>query len=183
MKDSGNKLFCSSSAASTIAAVILAALLTAADQLSKIRAASALSSGPYVLIPGVFEFRYLENHGMAFSLLQNQMLFFYVGTVLFFAAAVFFWFRLPSGRKMRPLRILLIFLAAGGIGNFIDRVNFRYVRDFLYFSLIDFPIFNVADIYVTVSAFVLAFLMFFYYKDEDFDGIFRKKKERKEASE
>ena len=44
--------------------------------------------------------------------------------------------------------------------------------DFFYFKLIDFPVFNVADIYVTVGAFLLAFLLLFYYKEEDLDRIF-----------
>ena len=167
-------MFSSPSAAHSAAAVLLTAFLTVLDQFTKSRAHAALMDGPYVVLPGIFELRYLENHGMAFSLMQNQMAFFYVGTVLFFIAALFFWFRLPKGNRMVPLRVILIFLIAGGIGNFIDRIRFRYVRDFLYFSLIDFPIFNVADVYVSVSAVVLAALIFFYYKDEDFDGIFSK---------
>ena len=62
---------------------------------------------------------------------------------------------------------MLIFIAAGAAGNLYDRITLKYVRDFIYFSLIDFPVFNVADIYVTCSVFVLAFLIFFYYKEED----------------
>ncbi len=176
MKDTKSRVSGSPPVFGTAAAALLVCLLVFADQITKTFAVRSLSSGPYVLIPGVFEFRYLENRGMAFSLLQNKMAFFYIGTVLFFAAAVFFWFRLPSGKKMRPLRILIIFLVAGGIGNFIDRVRFQYVRDFLYFSLIDFPIFNVADMYVTAAAVILVILILFYYKDEDFNGIFPEKK-------
>ncbi len=48
-----------------------------------------------------------------------------------------------------PLRICAVFILAGAFGNMIDRVIRHYVVDFFYFSLIDFPIFNVADIYVT----------------------------------
>ena len=69
-------------------------------------------------------------------------------------------------------------LFAGGIGNFIDRIRLNYVIDFFYFSLIDFPIFNVADIYVTVAAFAMIFLGMFYYKDEDYDLIFPAKKKK-----
>ena len=71
--------------------------------------------------------------------------------------------------------ICLLFFA-GAIGNFIDRVMRNYVVDFFYFSLIDFPIFNVADIYVTVAAFAMIFLGLFYYKEEDFNQIFPAKK-------
>ena len=52
-----------------------------------------------------------------------------------------------------------------------DRLLHGYVVDFFYFSLIDFPIFNVADIYVTVSSALLIVLIFFYYTDEDFEQI------------
>ena len=60
----------------------------------------------------------------------------------------------------------------------IDRVRLNYVIDFLYFELIDFPIFNVADIYVTIAAFAMIVLGTFYYKDEDYDLIFPTKKEK-----
>ena len=58
----------------------------------------------------------------------------------------------------------------------IDRIRFGYVVDFLYFNLIDFPIFNVADIYVTCSVFVLAALILWYYKEEDFERILHRRK-------
>ena len=65
-----------------------------------------------------------------------------------------------------------IFFFIIAIGNFIDRLKLGYVVDFFYFKLIDFPVFNVADIYVTVGTFILAFLLLFYYKEEDLDRIF-----------
>ena len=59
---------------------------------------------------------------------------------------------------------------AGALGNLFDRVRLNYVVDFIYFKLIDFPIFNVADIYVTVICGLGIFLMFFgKYQDEDFN--------------
>ena len=76
------------------------------------------------------------------------------------------------------MTIICILLFAGGIGNFIDRIRLDYVVDFFYFSLINFPIFNVADIYVTVAAFVMILLGLFYYKDEDYDVIFPPKKKK-----
>ena len=59
-------------------------------------------------------------------------------------------------------------VTAGGLGNLIDRVRLNYVVDFIYFSLIAFPVFNVADIYVTTSMILLFIAVLFYYKDEDF---------------
>ena len=73
---------------------------------------------------------------------------------------------------------VLIFFIAGALGNLFDRVVYKYVIDFLYFKLIDFPIFNVADIYVTCAAFSMIGLGVFYYKDEDFEMIFPSKKDK-----
>ena len=75
--------------------------------------------------------------------------------------------------------IITTFVAAGAIGNFIDRMMLSYVRDFLYFKLIDFPIFNVADIYVCVSTGMFLLLILFYYNDEDFNRL-RGKRGRQE---
>ena len=59
----------------------------------------------------------------------------------------------------------------------IDRLKGTYVVDFIYFKIINFPIFNVADIYITCSAFALVLLTVFYYKDDkDFDFLKREKK-------
>ena len=74
------------------------------------------------------------------------------------------------------MRILTTFLGAGAVGNMIDRVFRGYVIDFFYFSLIDFPVFNVADIYVVVSILVLVYLFLAVYKEEDFDFLQKRKK-------
>ena len=75
---------------------------------------------------------------------------------------------MPVNKKLQSLRIILIFISAGAAGNLIDRFFLGYVRDFIYFSLIDFPVFNVADIYVTCAVALLIILILFYYKEEDF---------------
>ena len=66
-------------------------------------------------------------------------------------------------------------LFSGALGNFIDRLVHKYVVDFIYFSIIDFPVFNVADIYVTLSVITFVVLLLFKYKDNDFDFLKRKK--------
>ena len=63
----------------------------------------------------------------------------------------------------------------------IDRIHNDYVIDFIYFVIINFPIFNVADIYVTVATFIFAVLLLFYYKDNDFEFLsFKQQKKFKE---
>lgn len=156
-------------------------ILTAVDQITKFLAVTYLKdNGPIPIIQNVFELRYLENRGSAFGLMQNRQIFLIITTLIIVGVFVWLFCRIPSDRRMLPMSIICVVIIAGAVGNFIDRLLHGYVVDFLYFKLIDFPIFNVADIYVTVSAFALIILGIFYYKEEDFNIIFhRKKKEDK----
>ena len=72
-------------------------------------------------------------------------------------------------------------ITGGAVGNFIDRVFRHYVVDFIYFELINFPIFNVADMYVVCAAALLIIVSLFVYKDDtDFDFLSFKKGEKNE---
>ena len=77
------------------------------------------------------------------------------------------------------MAVCLMMVSAGAVGNMIDRIGQGYVVDFLYFKLINFPIFNVADCYVTISAFLLILLVFFYYREEEMACFSLHKKEEK----
>lgn len=155
--------------------IISAVVLVLFDQWTKVLAASNLKDGSVVLIPGVLQLTYLENRGAAFSMLEGQQGFFYVITIVIVAAVLWFYAKLPVDKKYRKLRITAAFLTAGAIGNFIDRLVLHYVRDFIYFVIINFPIFNVADIYVTGSAIALVVFVLFAYKDDDFAFLKKKK--------
>ena len=156
-------------------ALIAVILLICADLVTKSYAAKTFRNSPKVLIPGALELTYFENRGAAFSMLQGKFTFFYIGTVIVLLAIIYVYLKMPDSKRFNLLRITLVFLCAGAIGNFIDRIALQYVRDFIYFSLINFPIFNVADIYVTCSAIALALLILFYYKDEEFSFLKLKK--------
>lgn len=146
------------------------ALLIYIDRITKSLAVRYLKDkDPVRLIPEVFELRYLENRGAAFGMLQDMRTLFIIVGVLFIVIVFYFLIRLPATRKYRLLRICLVMIGAGAIGNLLDRISLNYVIDFLYFIYIDFPIFNVADIYVTVSAAILVILFLFIYKEEDLD--------------
>lgn len=150
-----------------------AALLVALDQWIKHLCVMNLKEqAPVVLIPDVLEFSYLENHGAAFGMLQNQQWFFWILTAVFIAAAAWFFLKVPKTRYYLPAMIILTVLVSGAVGNFIDRIMNRYVVDFIYFRLIDFPVFNIADIYVTCSMAALVLFVLFRYKDGDFDFLF-----------
>lgn len=159
---------------------VLSALLIGFDQLTKYWAVSGLKDKEaFVLWNGVFELRYLENRGAAFGILQGQKWPLVIFTIVILAILIYvFLNKIPMGKKFFFLDLISILFFAGAIGNFIDRIAQDYVIDFFYFCLIDFPIFNVADIYVTVAAFLLIVLGLFYYKDEDWEKIFPAKHEK-----
>ena len=143
-------------------------ILVGLDQWTKGMAVKHLmNQKPFVLWDGVFELLYSENRGAAFGMLQGKQWFFLIIAVIVVAAAVYAVFRMPASKKYLPLHLIAMFLSAGAIGNMIDRFTRGYVVDFLYFKLIDFPIFNVADCYVTVSMFFFILLFLFLYKEED----------------
>lgn len=139
------------------------------DLQTKAAAVRALQGKPpIILVNGVLELLYVQNTGAAFSLLENaQWLFILIAVAAVLLISVFL-IRLPKTKRYQPLHILLTFISAGAVGNLIDRIQLGYVRDFIYFSIIDFPVFNVADIYVTVSTALLVILVLFYYREEDF---------------
>lgn len=157
---------------SEIGALILVIILVFLDQWTKQIAVAKLSMGmDFILIPGVLQFHYLENTGAAFSLLENKMLLFYILTPILCIIMGYLFHKLPHTKRYTPLRMILIFLIAGAIGNFIDRILYHYVIDFIYFSLIQFPVFNVADIYVTCSVFVLFVMILFGYSEDELSVI------------
>ncbi len=156
-----------------VVGVIAVFILIVLDQFTKYLAVANLKdSAEYSLIDGVFSLRYLENHGAAFGILQGKQILFYIITIVIVVAVVYIYLRIPTEKRYLPLNIVLILIASGALGNFIDRFFKHYVVDFLYFKLINFPIFNVADVYVTGGAIALVVLLIFKYKDDDFKRIF-----------
>lgn len=156
---------------------LLLAVFIAFDQITKYLAVLNLKDqAPFQIIPGVLELRYLENNGAAFGMLQNQKIFFVFVAAIILAVIAYVMLKTPAVPKYTILHILLVFIAGGAIGNMIDRVMQDYVVDFIYFILIDFPIFNVADIYLTCATVGLAIAILFVYKEEDFSFLSLKKK-------
>ncbi|MGL5436139.1 MAG: signal peptidase II [Lachnospiraceae bacterium] len=147
-------------------------LLVLLDQYTKGLAVAHLKgNSPLVILDGVFELLYSENRGAAFGMLQGRQTFFFLIALVVMVGAGFAMYRMPDwrNRHYHGLKFCVILITAGAIGNMIDRISQGFVVDFLYFSLIDFPIFNVADIYVTTAAAVLFLLICFYYKEEDME--------------
>lgn len=151
---------------------IITFVLVVLDQAAKWAAQYYLRGrNDFVIWNGVFELHYLENRGSAFGLLQGKRIFFIVMAVFVLLAVPYIYARIPFTRRFLYLHIVAILFLAGAAGNAIDRIVHGYVIDFFYFSLIDFPVFNVADIYVSVATALLIVLVWFYYTDDDFAQI------------
>ena len=137
---------------------IIIALVVAFDQLTKylIEANMELES-TIPLLDGVFHITYIQNYGYAFSILENITEFLIIMQLVVIAAVLFY---LLKRRKQEHWGLLLSLslIAAGGIGNLIDRAVNGYVIDFLDFRI--WPIFNVADISVCVGCGLLVLYVF-----------------------
>ncbi len=124
----------------------------------------------FPIIDKVFHLAYVENRGAAFGILQGRHLFFIIMTIIVMIFIMIYYFRLPSTRKYHWMRLALILLAGGAIGNLIDRIRLGYVVDFLYFKLIDFPVFNFADICVVVGVGVLSLFILINPEEDKIKG-------------
>lgn len=144
------------------------------DQGSKLWAVANLKDqSPISVISSVFELRYLENQGAAFGILQGKRIFLLAFTLIIFLILLFIYLRIPAERHYLPMKIMCVLVAAGAIGNMADRFVRGYVVDFLYFSLIDFPIFNLADCYVTISCGMVFLFVLFFYREDDFSFLWK----------
>jgi len=156
--------------------IVSVCVLVGFDQFTKYLAETKLNGhSPFVIIKGVFEFYYYRNTGAAWGIFSGGRYILIVFTCMVLIIIAFIVYRTPNEKKYLPFRCVLILLCAGATGNMIDRIVNGYVHDFIYFRLIDFPIFNLSDTYVSVSMCVLIILIFFVYKDDDFKFLSIKK--------
>lgn len=138
------------------------------DRLLKIYALTNLKDHPNkAIIHGVLEFRYLENSGAAFGLLKGERSFFILVSAIMLVAIFYAIIKMPNKKKYYPANIFIAMFIGGTIGNLIDRILYSYVVDYIYFSIIKFPIFNLADFYITVASVLFFLFMLFYYKETD----------------
>lgn len=167
-----------------IKGILLFLILFGIDQWTKNAATIYLKGQETKKVLGdFFVLRYLKNYGAAFGILQNKQIFLILLTAVILVMILYVYIKTPDTPHYRLIRIFSIMLAAGAMGNMYDRFAHRYVIDFLYAKVIDFPIFNVADCYVVVSAVVLAILIGFYYQEEDMAVYkFGGKKEKESSS-
>ena len=125
------------------------------DQITKI-----IFEGKTIpLIQGVFSFTSSHNEGAGFGILSGKTWLLIVITIVFMIFIAYFAYKQKRKNALFRWSIALIF--AGAFGNLIDRLIFGYVRDFLFFELINFPIFNVADSCLTIGIILLVVFLLF----------------------
>lgn len=145
---------------------VIAALGVILDQLAKYLVAANINSTQIVeVLPGLVEFVYVKNTGAAFNILSGKLGFLSIISVLFSIGVVIYMFvKKPQSKLFKTALLLLV---SGAVGNAIDRIFRGFVVDFIRVEFIDFPVFNIADIFITVGAVLyIVYLLFFDNKKE-----------------
>lgn len=134
------------------------------DQLTKMWISEGLIFAE--IIPGVLNFRFVKNTGAAFGILgQGTLVLTIISAVLVVVMAIVFWKYRKNESKLFKFSLALII--AGAAGNLIDRMMLGYVVDFIEMAFVDFAIFNVADVCITIGTILFAvFIIFFMDKDK-----------------
>ncbi|CAJ1002022.1 MULTISPECIES: signal peptidase II [Bacillales] len=133
---------------------LIAAAIVALDQWTKNLVVTRMELGQSIpLIPDVFHLTSHRNMGAAFGILQNQRWLFVIITIAVVIGILVSLVRI--GKRQPRVSLALSLVLGGAIGNFIDRVSTGQVVDFLDFTLINFPIFNVADMAITFGVALL----------------------------
>ena len=136
--------------------IAVIAVLIALDRVSKIAAVRAFGAGETKeFLFGLFQFRYVENTGAAFSSFADNKIVLIVFTSLVILLCLFML--MADKVKSKFIRVCLLMIVSGGIGNLIDRFAGGYVVDFIEPLFMNFAVFNVADMFITVGAFMLIF--------------------------
>ena len=137
----------------------------AADQFTKYLTVANIALYEDVpFIPGIVQLTYVQNTGAAFSSFEGQQWLFALIFLVFTAAVVYEYFK-----KSMPFtaceRWLIAAIYAGGLGNMIDRVRLGYVVDMIETTFMEFPVFNVADIFITCGCILMMIHLIFFNKE------------------
>ena len=143
---------------------LFAAGIVAVDQLTKyLVVANIPLHGDVPFLPGILQLTYAQNTGGAWSMFEGKLWLFVGVFVVLTAMILFEYFKKPMGfSKFERWCIAAIY--GGGLGNMVDRLRLGYVVDMLETEFIDFPIFNVADCFITCGCIALMVSLFFFNK-------------------
>ena len=133
------------------------------DQITKYWAVVNLKNSVSInIIDKWLEFSYVENTGVAFGSFKGYKFLFIILSIVAFVAILIYINKYKNKISLFE-KILYILIATGAIGNCIDRIRYSFVVDFIHSSwggLYDFPVFNLADIYISISCILLIFFSF-----------------------
>ncbi|HEM3682919.1 TPA: signal peptidase II [Streptococcus suis] len=133
---------------------IVAAVLIVLDQLVKAWTVANIALDTVEpFLPGFMSLAYLRNYGAAWSILQNQQWFFTIVTLVVVTALIWYYIKQIQGNIWTLFSLSL--MIAGALGNFIDRIRLGYVVDMFHLDFISFPVFNVADICLSIGVGIL----------------------------
>lgn len=150
-----------------IISIIASTVLIAVDQITKWIALIKLKPIENItVIKGYLDFTFVENRGAAFGILSGKRLFFIVLTAVVSVIIVYLFYKMPKNKDYNKMRISLVLIFAGAIGNLIDRILRGYVVDFFEITVISWPVFNMADIYVVIGTILLVWVLLFVIKEE-----------------
>ena len=139
---------------------IIAFIIVGIDQLTKYLTVQNIPLHETVeVIPSLLSFTYYQNTGAAWSILEGQMIFFYIVTLI--VIAVIIYYMQSYGKQDKFFAFSLSLILGGAIGNFIDRLFLQFVVDMIRVEFIDFPIFNVADMSLTVGVALMIIYLFY----------------------
>lgn len=150
--------------------LVFLAILVGIDQAIKYLTLISLEPvGNIDIINGFFSLTYVENRGAAFGMLQGGKWLFIVLTVIVCLVLFVYYSKLAEENKLLIVRVSIVLICAGAIGNAIDRIFRGFVVDMLNFNILgyDFPVFNFADICVCVGAFLLVIGIMFFDKSKE----------------
>lgn len=143
-------------------------LIIGLDQITKYLAIKHLKfNEPVVLIKDFLKLSYVENYGAAFGIMQNKKYFFMIITLIVIIIVTVF-LKKNFYHLSKLMKVSLVMLLAGAIGNLIDRVRLSYVIDFIsvrFSNGYEFPVFNVADCFIVISTlFIIIMILFNKYE-------------------
>lgn len=154
-----NKLKNNSNMVNCVIVIVLVVL----DQITKLLARMYLQgNGEIPIINGLISFVYVENRGAAYGIFQGRTFLLSIVSIIIMVMLVYAYVNSDKFFEGKFTKIGLVLMFAGGMGNFIDRFFMEYVTDFINFMFIDFPVFNLADIYTCVGAGVLIISELFF---------------------
>lgn len=147
-----------------IVCALIALAVTAADQIMKLWIQGNVALGEvFGKIPHIAEFVFVKNTGAAFSILSGKVWLLSAVSMIFCIAVVVYMIWKRPKNPLLCTSLALIF--AGALGNAIDRIAYGYVVDFINLSFMNFPVFNIADIAITIGAVLIVVYEVFFDKN------------------